>query len=245
MLGRSSPVCPVHIGITKDHHVAQAGRWLCGWPGSPCSGSERRPSACPLPRGTCARWSASLCSCPCTRAPLCSTGRWTADCTASWLLLIPWLHLQCHLHAWACAASCLKGWHVCAWSSSAAAMRRLAKTYGGVFRLSFGPKTFVVVSDAAAAKQVWPLCGQPAGARTATCIMLITPHVPVWSLWQCLCSWQAAGCCQRSIMLAWRTRFGACCAPMEITAMLLLVIGMQVSSPGAPSSHAPSAWHRC
>ena len=30
---------------------------------------------------------------------------------------------------------------------------RLAKRYGGVFRLSFGPKQFVIVSDAAAAKQ--------------------------------------------------------------------------------------------
>ena len=31
---------------------------------------------------------------------------------------------------------------------------RLAKRYVGVFRLSFGPKQFVIVSDAAAAKQV-------------------------------------------------------------------------------------------
>lgn len=34
---------------------------------------------------------------------------------------------------------------------------KLFLTYGKIFRLSFGPKTFVVISDAAMAKQV-PLC---------------------------------------------------------------------------------------
>ena len=33
-------------------------------------------------------------------------------------------------------------------------VRRLAQAYGGVFRLCFGPKRFVVVSDAAVAKHI-------------------------------------------------------------------------------------------
>jgi hypothetical protein len=51
---------------------------------------------------------------------------------------------------------------------------KLFLTYGKIFRLSFGPKTFVVISDAAMAKQV-PLGNAAllrqhiAGSRTALC----------------------------------------------------------------------------
>ena len=33
-------------------------------------------------------------------------------------------------------------------------LQKLAQAYGPVFRLSFGPKSFVIVSDAAVAKQI-------------------------------------------------------------------------------------------
>lgn len=43
---------------------------------------------------------------------------------------------------------------LCAISSASLRPCRLARIYGGVFRLCFGPKRFVVVSDAAVARHI-------------------------------------------------------------------------------------------